>query len=501
MGRAPGTLAGVRRLRVGVIIGVLGIVLLSGCGSRTPAAPSKPLASALAYFPAQSPVIATVQTAPHSATGRSMQALQRRFPFLTLARVAAMAQLRKLGLDYTRDLKPLFGNPIVIGSSAGGVSHLRASLLAAWVTRSAAAVTHLLHLIPALHRDGARDGATLYSLPSLEVAVRGPVVVLGLSRDTVLQALDRHARGAGMTPQQATAALPHTAAPPALEVFGDLQTILTSPGAAKAKTIPWVAAARTYGVSFGATANALDFDFRIATDPSALSPAQLPIAAGTRSPGVVGGLPVQAALRDPAQVANFVLAAIRAAAPGQYARTLRELAATRRRTGVDVLSLAGQLTGDLVVDSDSRTTLIRAGLGDPPVVSAALAKLAGRRNALGTGTTLERAGSGTYAIPSHGRRALIAVIGRSLVAALPPRGQAVGASALTHFAQAPATAVPGASGSLVFRIAINQLVAIASPNAMRSPIAAQLLGLLGDLSGSVSATPSALTGHASLGVR
>lgn len=498
--RPTGSLPPVRRLLVGVIIGVVGIVLLSGCGSRTPAAARAPLTTALSFFPAQSPVVATLQTSSRSPASRSLQALERRFPFLTVAKTAALAQLGKLGIDENRDLKPLFGNPIVVGSTGGSLSGLRSGLLLAWVTHSAAAVTHLLHLVHGIRADGTHDGATLYATPTLgEIAVHGPTVVLGGSRGTVVAALDRSAHGGGLTPSQASAAIPHTRSTPAFEVFGDLQRVLA--GSARARSIPWVAAIRSYGVAFGAASGALNLDFRVTTDPTTLSPTQLPLAAGAASPGLVAGLPIQAAIHDPAQIVDFVLATIRAVSPAQYARIVRELATARRRTGVDVLGLADQLTGDLVIDSDSHTTLLRAGLGHPGTVSAALAKLAGHRDVLGRGSTLEPAGAGTYAIAARGRRSLIAVIGSALIVAIPPRGQAVGAGALAHFAHAPATPLIGASGALVFRIMIAPLVAIAAPTATRSPFARAILGRLGDLTGSVSATPSALTGHLTLGVR
>ena len=54
---------------------------------------------------------------------------------------------------------------------------------------------------------------------------------------------------------------------------------------------------------------------------------------------------------------------------------------------------------------------------------------------------------------------------------------------------------------MTFRIVLNQLLALTSPQATQSPIARQILGLLGDFTGSVSATTSALTGHATLAFR
>jgi hypothetical protein len=71
---------------------------------------------------------------------------------------------------------------------------------------------------------------------------------------------------------------------------------------------------------------------------------------------------------------------------------------------------------------------------------------------------------------------------------------------LRSFASAPAAPLPGASGALSFRVAIPQLLAITGTGAS-SPTTRQIISLLGDLSGSMTATTSALTGSATLAIR
>jgi hypothetical protein len=69
---------------------------------------------------------------------------------------------------------------------------------------------------------------------------------------------------------------------------------------------------------------------------------------------------------------------------------------------------------------------------------------------------------------------------------------------LRSFAAAAGEPASSASGSVAFRISLSQLVALASKRATQSATTRQLLSLLGDLTGSMSATPAALTGRATL---
>jgi hypothetical protein len=71
---------------------------------------------------------------------------------------------------------------------------------------------------------------------------------------------------------------------------------------------------------------------------------------------------------------------------------------------------------------------------------------------------------------------------------------------LRAFASAPAAAAPGAQGAAAFRIALSQLLALTLPHAP-SPMIQQVLRSLGDITGWTSASPTALTGSATLGVK
>jgi hypothetical protein len=216
---------------------------------------------------------------------------------------------------------------------------------------------------------------------------------------------------------------------------------------------------------------------------------------------VVAGLPIQVGIRNPSQIVGFIEGAMQAADPQAYAKFLKQQAKVRRRTGVDVNTLVSQFQGNLVVDSDTRTTLVRAGVGDPGTVTKLLSKLGSAHGGLGGKTSLKPRGGGLYAFAPSGRDGLLAVIGNQLVFGVAPRGGHMSAAALRSFAAAPGAPLPGASGALSFRVSLAQLLALTARSQTTSALGHQILSLLGDFSGSMAITPAALTGNATLAIK
>ena len=487
-----------RRLIAGLFVTV---VLLAGCGSSTPGSPADPLGSALSYLPLASPLAIEVQTGTHSEIAQALAAIDARFPIATLGQNAALAKLQALGINYKTDVRPLLGNPVVFGGTGGPVKNFGQHFLVAWVTRSAQRLSALLHKLHGLSRTGTHDGATLYALGgSGALAVDGATVLISRSPADVTAALDRHAHGGGLTAAQHSADVQGLDGQAAIQVFGDLQAVLNTPSAASAKRDPWVGALRTYGVTLSFARSGLTAAFRLGTDPGSVTAAQLPLAPGATSPGLISGAPIQAAIHDPSHIINFALDAIQSISPGKYQGVLREMATAKRKTGIDVRTLVSHLNGDMAVDSDTHSTLVRVTTSDPASISTALDKLARTHGALGH-SSLQRLGPGAFATQSSGRRELLSVIGNTLVIGVPPKGGSLSAAVMTHFAHVASSPLAGASGAVSFRIVLNQLLALTSPRATQSPIARQILGLLGDVTGSVSATTSALTGRATLAFR
>jgi hypothetical protein len=476
-------------------------VLLAGCGSSHPGAAASPVASALSYFPSQSPFVALVATKPSAQAQQADQQIESRFPLISIARAAAIAKLQQYGLNYQKDLQPLFGNPVAFGDASASLTAFGRQFLIVWVTRDASKLHTLVGELGGLRKLGSHDGAQLYGGSSSGgLAIEGGTIVFAATQAGVTSALDRHARSQGISYSGYSAALSGLDPSASVQLYGSLTSALSTPQAAAARRVPWVAALRSYGASVGAAATGLTIRFRLNTTGGALAPSQLPIAGGATSPGLVSGLPIQAGVRDPAQIGVFAEAAEQVASPSAYAKFLRSEATIRRKAGVDINNLLSQLSGDLVVDSDTHSTFVRAGLTDPATFSAAISKLAAASAGFGSHSGVRRLGGGFYSYAQSGRTGLFGVIGDQVVLGIPPAGGSLKPSNLRSFAAAPSAPAAAADGAVSFRVALPELLALA----IKGPVPAteqQLFGLLGDVTGSLAATPAAVTGSATLALK
>jgi hypothetical protein len=469
--------------------------IVAGCGSsKSTGAPSSPVTTALSYIPANSPFVMTVATTANPGG----QALVNRVPTLALAETALFGKLQQAGIDYNADIRPLFGNPIAGGLVLRGASGKPNQFIAAWVTKDASKLSGLLKkLQPGLQQVGTRDGATVYSLGGLGLAVDGATVVFASTQQDLNAALDRHAHGGGITPDDYAKALTGLSQNGRLQVFGTLTQVLSMPSAAKAQSVPWVAALRGYAASINETPTGLTFTYRLDTTGRSLSSSDLPFAEGGAAPSFVGAAPIVAAVRDPAQIYTFASNAVQATNPAQFQQFLRRQAAVRRKTGVDLTSLVKLATGDLIVDSDTHTTIARVQVSDPAAARTTIAKLAAHPAAISRKPpTVKRLGGGFYSLrPRHSKKAVtVGVVGDQLVVGQASRAQ------LRSFAAAPPVPASGAQGAVAFKIALADVIRLASKHPLTG-IASTVVKMLGDLTGWSSASPSQLTGEATLTIR
>jgi hypothetical protein len=283
-----------------------------------------------------------------------------------------------------------------------------------------------------------------------------------------------------------------------MEAFGSLTGVLSQPSAAKARQVPWVAAIRSYGAAISATSTGVTFQYRVDTSGGALTSSQIPIAAGTTAPDLAGNAPIIVGIDDPDQIVSFALAAEQATSPASYAQFLARDAKLKRSEGIDLQSLTSLLTGSLIVESDTHTTIGRVTVSNPSAAANVLAKLASAPHGLfKNATKISKLGGGFYVIKEPKTTLTVGVAGNQLVL-----GKATVAQDKA-FAAAPTTPASFAHGSVAFQLSLVDLLRSKLNSAgggEASQIIQLLLSHLGNLTGWAAASPSALTGSATLAI-
>ncbi len=484
-----------------MLLGLAVAAAIAGCGSSSGSGSTpSPVATELSYFPTNAPFILSFTTNPHSSGLQSAEnSLLSRFPEATLGIDALEQKLQSVGLNYDTDIKPLFGNPIMLGLASGNsisTSSPSSDVLFAWVASSASGLKSLVSKI--LHGGGSagtRDGASVYQLGGESLAIDGATALLG-SAASVTAALDRHAQKAGFTAAEYsnfTTGLPQSTL---MEAFGSLTGVVAS--SAKARLVPWVAAIRSYGAAISATSTGITFQYRVDTSGGSLTSSQIPIAAGSTPPNLAGSAPIIVGIDDPDQIVSFALGAEQATSPASYAQFQARNAKLKRRLGIDLQSLTSLLTGSLIVESDTHTTIGRVTVSNPSAAANVLAKLAGAPHGLfKNGTKISKLGGGFYVIKEPKTTLTVGVAGNQLVL-----GKATVAQDRA-FAAAPTTPASFAHGSVAFQLSLVDLLRSKLSSAgggEASQIIQLLLSHLGNLTGWAAASPSALTGSATLAI-
>ena len=479
--------------------------LVAGCGSSSSSS-SNPLTTELSYLPSGSPLILTVATDPNGGAIKGVNALIGRFPLASIGVGALKSKLQQSGVNYDGDVRPLLGNPVALAVTGSSVStHLTTNALVVWVTKDADKLKSLVKkAVPGLHQTGTHDGATLYrGNGSAALAIDGATAVIGSSPAVINAALDRHAHGGGVTSSQYSHALAGLPQDAVLKSFGNVTSFLSSPSAAKARRVPWVAALRAFGETVTASASGLSFNYHFDTNGARLTASQLPFAQGPNPPAFAGALPITAGLRDPAQLIAFIESVEQVTNPAGWARALAGQARLRAKTGVDLNGLVKLMTGDLIIASDASITAGRVALSDPVAAKRILDRLAASNVTAFGGAPLVKLGS-DYGLQSGHTRLLLSVIGNQLLVGgtsiTHPGGLTALGAAIRSFASAPTSPAPGAHGAVAFRVSLNQLLALvlkqSPPQAVQS-----ILSQLTDITGSSSVSPSGLTGTATIGVK
>jgi Protein of unknown function (DUF3352) len=488
-------LSAIRRVLIPIALAAL---VLAGCGSSSSSSSSNALQTELTYVPAGSPLVLSLETDPNGTAIKGVNTFAGKFPFASLGESALLSQLQQSGINYDADVKPLLGNPVILSAGDSTLTgSAESDFVFVWIAKDAGKLTALIKNLSGLKTVGSHDSATLFSQgDQTTIAVNGATVLLGPSVNQVEAALDRHVHGGGMTTadyQRAFTGLPSGGV---LKVFGNLNATLSTPTVATARRIPWVAAFRGYAASVSASSSGLTADFRLDTTGGPLTSAQVPFAAGSSAPSFAGNYPITVSVHDPTQVAAFVESAAHAASPQGFAKFLARDAAVQKKTGASLNSLLKLLAGDLIVASDTNTTMGRVQVSDPAAAASNVSKLLSTpQSVFSKRTKASKAGGGFYKVTeAKGTTFLVGVVGNELVV-----GKATPAQ-LRTFAVAPTTSAPGTQGTVAFRVALVELLRLTLGGSMPSSIA-PIISSLGDVTGWMSSSPSGVTGRATLAVK
>jgi hypothetical protein len=434
---------------VAVLAAAGGVVLLTrGAGDKPKPAVADPLAEALAFAPASSELVVSIDVTPGSQQRRALTDLTRTFPAARFGADALRSGVGAIGLDADRDLPALLGGPLVLAGSGravpaltGAIQGLRVDLvpllrtgvIAAVVGRNAGDVADVFSRASADGRlrklADVAPGVAQYALPgdAGRVGVRDAAVVLAGDGARLRTAFGLRDRRGGLTRTAFDARLGPLAGPALLRVVALPRVLIGD----RARGVPWVDALRSGALALRVERPGLRLRAHLATDPSRLTPADLPLAPGAAAPSPAAGrAPLSAAVRGLNQTIR-VLDATRGnlrlpfLAPVTNALatldTIKGPLKTFGRIDVDA-TLIDQLAGTTTITREPRGTAIRAELRDGGPLRTALDRIAAVPDfaielANVTDLDLDKAGTDAYEVRRKGTTFLhVAVLGNILVA-------------------------------------------------------------------------------------
>lgn len=437
-----------------MLLAVLALAL-AGCGdSGTGSGAESPLDEALGFLPEDAPLAVAIETDPDGEQWKQADKLIGKFGLLAnQAKQGVLEELEKSGVDYEKDLKPLLGNEAVVGSPAltnGEAEHFVAAIEA----KDEGKLDGILKK-QEVKEVGEKDGFKLYEdTEDGDFAARkDAVIVFADTREVLEAAVEQRGREDRLREDDFNAALDDLPEDALVRVYGDLQGILeSSPDAAAARKVPWVAALRTFGFTLAAQDDGIAMDMDVRTDSGELTPEDLPLAEGEQAAPVAGDVKeFLMGLRDPSQIVEFAERTAQVVDPSGY----RDYELAKRqlgtKLGVDVdKDVIGQFRGDaqVTVGADG-SFAARSHLADAAAFERTLEKAADEipnavPGAEGATIAKPKAGEEFYALSTDDGETIVfgVVDGRFVVSNKPERAAAL--------AKAPTRAVPGGKGSLVF---------------------------------------------------
>jgi Protein of unknown function (DUF3352) len=490
---------------------VLLLAAAAGCGGGDDS--SSALDSALAYLPKDTPLAIVLDT---DVDGDQYQALGRlvdRFPFGDQATDNLLRQLEQSsgGLDFNDDVKPVLGNPVVLGAPmVDAIAGDSNDFVLAVQAQDEGALDDLIHALKP-RKVGEASGATLYQKGDSYAAVEDDMLVFANDESQLKSALERADGEDHFDEDSFNEALDGLPDPALARVYADLEAFLANdPGSVDARKVKWIGALRTLGITARAEDDAIHVDFRARTEGD-LSDEDLPIAPGDEAPPIVErDGEIGLGIRDLAHIVRFGENAGQAIDPAGFGDYARAKETIDKQLGVSLDDdLIGQLTGNVSASvSPDGGFGVRAELKDPQAFERTLAKVADVLPSFAKGAgfgavrlTKPRGAGDFYVLSRRGGGVVVFGVADDVLVV------ASDARRARELASEEPVAVQGAKGSVVAGAdaerLVRRLLEDFGPAFGIPDLGALGTGLLtrplGDLSGSASASTDELRGRLTLG--
>jgi hypothetical protein len=471
-------------------------LLAAGCGGDEGS--SGPLDEGLRYLPEDAPFAVAIDTNLDGDQYRAARGIADRFPLADQAEKELEEMFERDGqVDFERDVKPLLGNPFVVGA-ADAKNFDGDGYVGAIQVEDEGKLGDLVDKAGGDEK-GEKAGAKLYEDSSGDTyAVQDDVLVVAGSRKLLEDALERRGGGDTLTEEKFDSALRDLPKESLVRLYLDLEALIRgSRDGREATRIEWVGALRTLGLVAQARSDSVVLPFRLRTDPDGLTDEDLPFAIGGASPRVVQrDGEVGVGVRDAGQIVKFSLDATVASQGPAVEVAKRQL---ESQLDIDVEDdIVRQLSGDTsLVATPSGRYGVRAELRDPAEFERTLAKLAPSLprviESLGGGPTelsRPRTGEDFYTLAQPGGSSVVFGVSRGVLVLTQD------AESARSLAAAKPTVVRGAKGSVVLSADAQKLA-----DAILDDFSGLgLLGLvgvtkpLGDLTGAVTTSTSGMRG-------